>query len=254
MTPIISSEWIKLRTVRMNWVLGFIAVLFPLLVSVLTCSLIDVRDLGARDIVDLVVNSSVVSALLFGVIGAVSIAGEFGHGTIRPTFAATPQRWRVLVAKGIVVAVFSLIAEALVVLLSYSIATAVASSRGASIQFDEVPQAQPATIGLIVFAALISLLGYAIGLIIRNTPSSVAILILWPLLLENIVGGVLFAAGVKNVFKFLPYSAGFALAATSDRNSGDPQQLGRLGGGIYFGLVVVALVALGAWITNRRDA
>ncbi|CAN0195906.1 unnamed protein product, partial [Phaeothamnion confervicola] len=99
MTPIINAEWIKLRTVRMNWVLGIIAVAFPLIVSVLTCSLIDVDDLGARDIVDLVVNSSIVSALLLGVIGAVSIAGEFGHGTIRPTFAATPKRWRVFTAK-----------------------------------------------------------------------------------------------------------------------------------------------------------
>ena len=40
--------------------------------------------------------------MLLGVIGAATVTGEFGFGTIRPTFAATPRRTTVLVAKALV--------------------------------------------------------------------------------------------------------------------------------------------------------
>ena len=103
----IRSEWIKLRTVRMNIVLFILAVAFPVTVSVLVSSLANIRDLKTSDVAGLVTGSSVVTALLLGVVGAVSISAEFAHGTIRPTFAATPKRMRVLIAKATVTALFA---------------------------------------------------------------------------------------------------------------------------------------------------
>ena len=72
------SEWIKLRTVRMNLVLFIIAVAFPLIVSVLVASLGDIDDLRASDVVGLVTGSSVVTALLLGVVGASRSAPSSG--------------------------------------------------------------------------------------------------------------------------------------------------------------------------------
>ena len=95
------SEWIKLRTVRMNCVLFIIAVAFPVVVCVLVgLAAATSTDLTVSDVAGLVTGTSVVTALLLGVVGAVSITAEFAYGTIRPTFAATPRRMRVLVRQG----------------------------------------------------------------------------------------------------------------------------------------------------------
>lgn len=247
----IRSEWIKLRTVRMNFVLFIIAVAFPVIVSILVASLGDIEDLDVADVVGLVTGSSVVTALLLGVVGAVSISAEFAYGTIRPTFAATPRRPRVLIAKAIVTALFAAVAEALVVIFCFLVSSAIASSRGASVSLSGDPEARAGLIGIVVFAVIVSLFGFGLGMVIRNTPAAVAVLILWPLVVENIIRLILSAAGVDNPQKFLPYSSGFLLGSPEPPG---PDALSRLSGGIYFGAVTVVVAIVGGLITTRRDA
>ena len=251
MISTIRSEWIKLRTVRMNLVLFILAVAFPVVVSVLVTSLASINDLKIDDVAGLVTGSSVVTALLLGVVGAVSISGEFAHGTIRPTFAATPQRMRVLVAKAIVTAIFAAVAEALVVIFCFVVSSAIASSRGASLSLTGQPEAKAALIGIVVFAVIVSLLGFGIGMVIRNTPAAVAVLILWPLVVENIVLAILSAAGVDNPQKFLPYISGFGLG---NPNAATSESLSRVNGGLYFAAVTAVVATVGAIVTARRDA
>jgi ABC-2 type transport system permease protein len=247
----IRSEWIKLRTVRMNLVLFVIAIAFPVIVSVLVASLGDITDLKVSDVAGLVNSTSVVTALLLGVVGAVSICAEFGYGTIRPTFAATPRRMRVLISKAIVTALFAAVAEACVVVFCFVVASAIATSRGASVSLNGQPEVRAALVGIVIFAVIVSLLGLGLGMVIRNTPAAVAVLILWPLVIENIIRAVLSAAGVDHPLKFLPYISGFALSRT---DSGDAEMLGRVAGGLYFFAVTAAVAATGAVITARRDA
>jgi ABC-2 type transport system permease protein len=207
--------------------------------------------LKVSDVAGLVTATSVVTALLLGVVGAVSISAEFAYGTIRPTFAATPRRMRVLVAKAIVIAVFAAVAEALVVVLCYLLASSIATSRGASLSLGDQPEARAGLIGIVIFAVIVSLLGFGFGMVIRNTPAAVAILILWPLIVENIIRVILSAAGVDNPQKFLPYTSGFGLGNPDPATS---ETLGRVAGGLYFAAVTAAVAAIGAIITARRDA
>ena len=247
----IRSEWIKLRTVRMNLVLFILAVAFPVIVSVLVSSLVDISDLKVSDVAGLVTGSSVVTALLLGVVGAVSISAEFAHGTIRPTFAATPKRMRVLISKAIVTALFAAVAEALVVVFCFAVSSAIASSRGATLSLNGQPEARAALIGIVVFAVIVSLLGFGIGMVIRNTPAAVAVLILWPLVVENIILAILSAAGVHNPQKFLPYISGFGLGNPDAPSS---ESLSRVAGGLYFAAVTAVVAIAGALVTSRRDA
>jgi ABC-2 type transport system permease protein len=245
------SEWIKLRTVRMNLILFVLAVAFPVIVSVLVASLADIEDLHISDVVGVVTGSSVVTALLLGVVGAVSISAEFAYGTIRPTFAATPRRVRVLVSKAIVTALFAAVAEALVVLFCFVLSSAITSNRGSNVSLGDEPEARAALIGIVVFAVIVSLLGLGLGMVIRNTPAAVAVLILWPLVVENIIFAILSAAGVEHPQKFLPYISGFGLG---NPDPSGPDSLGRVAGGLYFGAVTVFVVTIGVLITARRDA
>jgi ABC-2 type transport system permease protein len=113
------------------------------------------------------------------------------------------------------------------------------------------PEARAALIGIVVFAVIVSLLGLGLGMIIRNTPAAVAVLILWPLVVENIISLILSAAGVDHPQKFLPYISGFGLG---DPNLASSDSLSRVAGGIYFAAVTTAVALIGALITARRDA
>ena len=106
-------------------------------------------------------------------------------------------------------------------------------------------------IGIVIFAAIVSLLGFGLGLLTRSTPAAVAILILWPLLAENIIAGLLSVAGIDNASKWMPYQAGFNLA-NPDMSGLDA--LGRWAGGLYFFAVTMVIVLIGSVLTSRRDA
>lgn len=248
------SEWIKLRTIRMNHVLVILAIAFPLIVTVLTAIFADEREMDAKDLAGLVTGTSVITGMLLGVIGAASITGEFGFGTIRPTFAATPKRMRVVTAKGIVTVVVALIVEAAVVVLCYGVGSAILKSRDATIDLGAASAdgAKAAMLGVILFAAIVSLLGYGLGLVMRSTPASVAVLLLWPLVAELLIGGLLATAGVEHPFKWLPYNEGINLGNPDAVANGE--SLGRVVGGLYFFAVAAVITAVGAVITNRRDA
>jgi hypothetical protein len=106
-------------------------------------------------------------------------------------------------------------------------------------------------VGIILFAAIVSLLGLGLGLLIRNTPAAVAILILWPLVAEGIVGGVLMAAGIDSAGKWMPYNAGISMGLLDSQRD---ESLSRVGAGLYFFAVTTVIGILGSMLTNRRDA
>ena len=247
------SEWIKLRTIRMNWVLLIIAVAFPLIIVTLVTALQDESDISVEDTIGGITGTSVITAMLLGVIGASTITGEFGFGTIRVTFAAIPRRMVVLVAKAIITVLTAVIIEALVVVTCYTAASTIASARDVPFGIDDSPSGTAPMFGVVAFAAIVALLGYGLGLLVRNTPVAVAILILWPLVAEGLIGAVLSAAGIDNAFKWMPYQAGINMG-NPDLGEDDQESFGRVVSGLYFLGVTGVVAALGALFTTRRDA
>ncbi len=252
MIDTLRSEWIKLRTVRMNWVLAIAAFAFPVLITTAMAAFSggSTASLNAEDVFSLLTFTSVVTAILLGVIGATTITGEFGFNTIRPTFAATPRRGRVIAAKAIITVLVAVIVEALVIAVTVGVTKVVAEARGKTLDYNAVSNLWPPLIGLVVLAGIVSLLGLGLGLIIRSTPAAVAVLILWLLIVENIITLVLAGFGIDNAGKWMPYTAGVNLG---NPNPGDAS-LGRLASGLYFGGVTMIVVLIGAAITRRRDA
>ena len=253
MINLLRSEWIKLRTVAMNWVLAIIAIAFPLVVTLLTAFFSgDDPGFNTRDLLSVLTGTTIVSALLCGVIAAASITSEFGFGTIRPTFAATPKRLHVIIAKGLVVVAATTVLASVVVLVGWLVGSNIASGRGATIDLADVPTALPAMAGVVALTALMSLAGYGFGLITRSTPVAVSILIVWPLIAEGLVGALLsVVTGNSNIGLWMPFQAGIRLALVDTFTDGGPSRIVSAG---YFGAVAVALVAAGSWSVNRRDA
>jgi ABC-2 type transport system permease protein len=181
------------------------------------------------------------------VIGALNLTGEFSHGTIRNTFAATPQRRKVLIAKAVVGWIATTIFASFVAVVGYVVGSTIFNSRGANLQFES--NHYSALIGIVLLAGLLSLLGFGLGLLIRSSPATVVVFVLWPLLLEGLIALVLHVAGVDEPTKWLPYNAAIQM--------GDPTpegDVGRWNGGLYMGAVVLAMIIIGIIVNERRDA
>lgn len=252
----ISSEWIKLRTVTVHWVLAIIAVAFPVVVSGLTAAFgeFGFEDNLSRDIAGLIAGTGVVTSMLLGAMAATSLTAEYSHNTIRPTFAATPNRVQVHAAKLVVIAVIVAVLAALTMALSWGVSQAILSSRDFTIDIAD-DGVMPRLASLVVLAVTVSGFGYALGLLIRNAPATITILLLWPLIIENLLNGLLSVAGAEGATKWLPYSAAItATVASVDDGTSSQNALGRPMGLIYFAVVVIALIAVGLAADNRRDA
>jgi ABC-2 type transport system permease protein len=248
MSDILRSEWIKLRTVRVNFVLAIIAGAFPLIIIVLIATLNSKPRQAGDDLVGAVTATMVVTALLLGVIGALNLTSEYSHNTIRTTFAAVPQRRNVLVAKGLVSVVTLTVYAAITELITFAVGSLILNARDGHVQLSG--QDKAAMLGLVALVALLILLAYGLGMIIRNSPAAITTFILWPLLLESIARAVLNAAGVDNPTPWLPYQSAFTMA-NPDPGSDDP---GRVRAGLFLAVIALAFLIIGTIINERRDA
>lgn len=248
MIDVIRSEWFKLRTVRLNLWLPALALGGLVLVTTLVAALTaDPEFLDAVDLTDVIGNFSILVSMMIGVTTSLGITSEFNHDTIRPTLAATPHRQQVFAAKAVVSGVFGLLVGTIGAVAAYGVGAIVLSGRGGSVGLSANDGTLAAMFGVVVLSVLLALFGYGVGLIVRNGPAAVSLVVLWPLLIEGIIAGVLSVAQVDEPFKYLPYTAAFALVSAQDS---DP---GRIYGGVFFALVTLALVVLGSIVNNRRD-
>jgi ABC-2 type transport system permease protein len=245
------SEFIKLRTITAHWVLAIIAVAFPIVVTTLVAILGFDSGVQSTDMSSLIVGVSVVSAMLLGAMSAISLTSDYGHNTIRPTYAATPKRANVIGAKVSVNSGVVLVLMLGAVAVSWVVAALVFSARGDTISIGD-DDVLASLVSVIVLAVTVALFGFGLGLIIRNSPVTITLLLLWPLLIEPLLGLVLSLIGWDNAAKWMPYQAAISAAANGSDDFTD--QLGRPWGLVYFAAVAVGLTVIGLVLDERRDA
>jgi ABC-2 type transport system permease protein len=254
MIDTIRSEWVKLSTITVNKILVIIAVAFPVVVTALVAGLSD-EFFTSSDIADLIGGLGWLSALLLGVLATIGMSGEFNYNTIRPTFAAQPARIKPLFAKLTVHLLLTAILIAGVIAAAWLLATNLLDGSFSLTEAGEFGVDAPRA-GLIGFALLAigtTIAGFGLGNLIRNTPAAVAALLLWPLVIENILARLLFAALDLEWGKYLPFTQGLTLAI-ADRGDDDAELMSRLGAGLYFFAWVIAIAVLGLIRTERSDA
>lgn len=246
MTAAVRSEWIKLTTTVTSWILVTLALAIPVVVVGLA-GLFGSSVLDGTELTELVVNVAVLSAMLLAALAAISITTEFATNTIRPTFAALPDRWRPLLAKLALHGAVTAVTMVAVAVIGWFAGSALVEGD----QSLDEPGVTASLIGLLALAILLTIFGYALGLLVRSTALAIIILLLWPLLAEGIIGGLLTVAGWEDALDWMPYQAGFNLI---DVRQGGEDDLGRVGGGAWFGLWITLLLVLGLWRTHRGDA
>ena len=172
------------------------------------------------------------------ILSALTVTNEYRSGLIRTTFMAVPNRTLVLAAKAIVAAAFSSF---------YAAAMVVASIVVARSDFD-----WRLVGGIALYAALAAVLGVAVGALLRASAGAVALLLLWPLVAEPVLGNMPNIS--TQVGPYLPFGNAFRSIGVQWLYPYYAMPWGELGSIIYFA-GVVAVVFVAALVTiNRRDA
>ena len=246
----LDAERIKLTTIRSPLWSCLVAAMCSLGIAALQGS-------TAYGAAGLSPESAAIGVAVFGVpvlmvLSAMTITGEFRSGMIRTTFAANPNRPVVLAAKAVVAAVFSSVFTA--ILTVGAIVVAQVSSGpllGARLSLAE-GDVWRVIASMALYAALAAVLGLAVGALLRHTAGAVTVLLLWPLVVEPIMGN-LPDVGSK-VGPYLPFGNAFAFTGVQWLYPSYVMAWGPLGSLVYF-TAVVAVLFLGATaVVNRRDA
>jgi ABC-2 type transport system permease protein len=186
------------------------------------------------------------------VLSAMTMTGEYRSGMIRTTFAAIPNRTLVVVAKAVVAAVFSAVFTAALSIGAMLVAGMASSPLlGARLSLTEAGVWQ-VTGALALYAALAAVLGVAVGALLRYAAGAVAVLLLWPLVVEPIVANLPDVG--SEVGPYLPFGNAFVFADVEWLYPVYSMPWDRLGSLLYFAVVVFAVFVVATVVVNRRDA
>jgi ABC-2 type transport system permease protein len=190
---VLTSEWIKLRSVRStSLVLLFAAaaaVGIGYLVTHVDATHWPTMSAAARAAFDPVGDSFAglgLAQLAFGALGVLAISSEYTTGLIRTTFAAVPRRRAVIAAKATVVGVATLLAGELI-----AFATFFTGQWALSAQHLNVSLAHPGALRGVLAAGfylpVMAWVGLGLGAVIRHTAGAITAMVGLVFLLPQVI-------------------------------------------------------------------
>lgn len=214
MNRLVRAELLKVRALRMTWVL---AVLAPL-----SCALWALIP-GTPETVYGMAQQAYVFTFLLGVLG---MTGEHRHKTITWAFLITPRRSQVVSAK---LVAYGLVGLAVAVVSALAVAIAGLILVGPSQALWVLP-------GAVLSTTLYAVFGVALGALIRNQVAAVIVALVWFL-----YGDYVLILLMPDVARWLPAGAARSLAG------------GEVLFGLLFAAYVAAVVLAARLTTLRRD-
>lgn len=181
------------------------------------------------------------------IMAALMVTSEYRFGVIRNTFLATPHRAKVLAAKAGLAAVLAAVLTFGLALVAVVISDSIAGEN--SVAGFATGDQWRAVYGVPIYAVLCVVLAIGVGALVRQSAGAISILLLWPLLVESIVG--LFGKVGREIQPFLPF-------ANANNFLGAPQGIdfhwGPVGSLLYFTAFVGVVFGLALFVVNKRDA
>jgi ABC-2 type transport system permease protein len=244
---LIKSELLKQRTTRTSavllvWMLGLI--LLVVLMHVFSLSTDHISDSSGQ--LKVVGWGTGIGALFAALLGAMSVTGEIRHGTIRPTFLATPRRERVVAAKLTAGALTGIGVGLLAEAVTAAVDAAGLGVRGIHIQLGAGDYLQLLGGGALA-GGLFAMLGVGVGAAVRHQVGAVVGLCVWLLLIETTLIGNIPSAG-----KFAPGAAAGAVAGAIQTQSAS-KLVGPGIGALLLVIYTAFAAGTAAIFTNRRD-
>ncbi|NLE80353.1 MAG: ABC transporter permease [Rhodococcus sp.] len=187
--------------------------------------------------------------LVLMILGALAVTSEYRFGVIRTTFQAIPNRASVLVAKAGLIGVGGALLTFVLTFGAYAIAKATAGEEAGVALTLTGSDAWRAIYGVPIYALLCVVLAVGVGALVRQSAAAIALLLLWPLLIESLFG--LFGEFGRTVQPFLPFG-------NANNFLGQPMGIdyhwGPWGSLVYFAAFVAVVFGAAIVSVNTRDA
>jgi len=231
-----------MRSTRTNLGLlaGMVAVI--LLTVLINGFVLDAAKLAEHDNQHNLLSVGTSAGLFAALIGVMAITSEFRHGTIRPTFVVAPHRTRVILAKMIASLLMGFLFGVAAIALSFGLGYGVLAARGIPLELS-TNHILLLVLGTPVMTAIWAELGVGLGATIKNQVIAVVGLLVWTLVVENLLYGL-----VPVVGRFTLFGASDALTAGVLEHVLPP-----LMGGLLLAGYAAAFVAAGVLLVARRD-
>jgi ABC-2 type transport system permease protein len=254
---VLRSEWIKLRTLRSTLWCYLIIVVLMVALGLLIAVALPAPTAGSPAPTHDVQQATWVTGSTLGigfaqlvsaVLGALVITGEYGTGMIRSTFAAVPKRLPAIVAKALVFGVTTFVVALVALVISALAVAPLLPAKGITPDFGD-GKVWLALVGGAGYIALIGLLAFGIGLIIRSSAAGIAaslgLVLVVPTILQ-VLASVTRADWPTNIAAFLPASAGGKLYAYQGASAVSLAP-SRPGAGVQAAASAVNTVVLDSW-------
>jgi hypothetical protein len=187
--------------------------------------------------------------LIVGVLGVLVGSREYSTGQIRTTLQAVPHRLTVLGAKAAVLASVVFGTMLVAVFGAFFGGQAILSSGGAASVSITDSGSLRAVLGAAVYLAGVSLIGVALGFMLRSTAGAIGTLVAALMILPGILG-LLLPSNWQGVLDYLPSAAASAMRGVSDYTGSLNAWTGLL---IFVAWVAASLVGAGL-VLARKDA
>lgn len=248
---VIASEWIKVTTVRSTWwsliAALVLTVAFGALLSWGVASAWDPQEMGGIDAL-----STSLAGMLFGelalvVFGVLFITAEYSSGGIRATLVSVPRRWRVVVAKAIVVAGVTVVVSLVIVFVSFFVGQALLATEDLNVGLGD-PNVLRALVGSALYLTAAALFGLGIGLVVRSSGGGITAAIAGLIIVPSLTG-LLPGQWGENIGKFVTSNAGRQITLVDPGVNGLSPWVGYA---VFVGWAA-ALLVLGTVLLRRRD-
>jgi ABC-2 type transport system permease protein len=237
---LLGAELLKLVTTRLLLWLGLLLLALEVLVIALHVSQDSLTSLAEPSNQRDVIGIASVAALVALIVGVVSSAGEYGHGTISHTFLVAPVRERVVVAKvlsgalaGAALAVFSGV-------VAWVLAALLLSARSVPVHLGS-PDVMRPLFGTLAGAAVAGALGVGFGFLLRRQTAAIVVVFIWLLVVEPLLA-------IANVNQYAP---GHAVASVVVAGAPSSELL-SFWPGFLLALAYAAGLALAGAVAVRR--
>jgi ABC-2 type transport system permease protein len=245
----VRGEWIKLATLRSTW--WSIAIAAVLTVGIAALIAQAMNEPGFEPI-QAVVMPIQFSMLLAGILGAISVTGEYSTGMIRSTLTANPRRGSALLAKAVVVALFLFVSSLIVFSAAAVAVSLIVGARDQSIDWsDPAASILPIVVASLAMAVF-ALIGVAFGFLLRSGAGAIAATVGLLFVLPIVATFFLMAgeswAWVIDASEYLPVAAAQSAILPEGAALEGPVAYLTLGAWTFGGLLL-------AWVLLRtRDA
>ncbi|MFD1722301.1 ABC transporter permease [Amnibacterium endophyticum] len=252
---VLRAEWLKLTTVRSTFWTSAVALVLAALAAValgLTFSRQEGAANGGVSTSVLLIGSTISLSfvgLVVGVLGVLSIGGEYATQQIRSSYTAVPRRWPALVAKGVVVGLWSFALGLVITFGSFGLLALFFGARGLTVSL--TGDVVGGLVGGAAYLAVIGVFAVGLGALVRSSAAGItaltALLFVAPIIL-NLLAALLRADWAARAGDFLLSSAGSDLYAAPG-NGG----LQLWAAALTLAVWVAAVWLAGIVSTQRRD-